>query len=222
MRVYGSSSADSGNRALGIGVSALYIYDIKVETTPTSYIVSQYINTALIATITAPRNPSIHLKPMSLTFGNESGENNISEIIIANEDTRGMRVRELRPTSYGVHQEWDGSVTALRDDDLATGITTELPNQRASFGVSNLTHVRAGDAINRVVMQTYAQRGLTGPTKFNHFFRYGDGTIVDSAEIPLDIFSEWHLEDFSINPKTGVSWTGADLLGIQTGIRSLA
>jgi hypothetical protein len=145
-----------------------------------------------------------------------------SEVIIADEDTRGMRLRELRPTAFGLFQEWDGSIVSLRDSDLATGISTDTADRRVSFGVSNLEFIQPGDIINRVVCQSYGQRGEAGLTQFNHFFRYRDGTTEDGADQTLSLFGDYFLEEFVDNPKTLAPWVPDDFRSLQTGVRSRA
>lgn len=224
LRVYGDTEDIGPNRSLGMGV--IYTYDLKVTVREgVDLTVALYVNGALIRTVTLANVTAGKLKPASATFGQGRQSiydqyNYLSEMIVATEDTRGMRLREMRPTSFGAYQEWSGPISALRDSDLATGITTDVADRRASFGVSNLKYLNNNDVINRVVTQTYAQKGETGMSAYNHFFRFGDGTIHDYPNIPLDIYGDWHIEEYPVDPRTGVGWIAENLQGIQPGIRS--
>lgn len=201
---------------------AWYTYDFRVEVVGGNINVTHYINGAVIATLTAV-NTQGKGKPARIVVS--SSDTNtarpfISEIIIADEDTRGMRLRELRPVSFGIFKQWDGNVQSLRDDDLATGLTTATADARVSFGVDNLQSIRAEDIINRLVFQSYAQRGVTGLTRMNHFMRFANGTVADGSDIALNVQGTWHREEFLTNPVTGVDWEPEDFASIQTGVRA--
>lgn len=219
----GTTTSTSGTNRLANG--SAYSIDIQVIVAATTT-VRFYINGALFADRTVTTGVGFGI-PRSIRFawtegsGNSSGQY-VSEVIIADEDTRGMRLRELRPSAFGIFQEWDGAAAAVRDSDLATGISTDTANRRVSFGVTNLENIGAGDIINRVVAQTYAQRGETGIGKFNHFFRFRDGTVTDSADITLAPLGAFYREEFLLNPKTGLPWVPEDFRSLQTGIRSRA
>ncbi len=216
----GDTEAWSGQQALG--VNTMYSMDIQVDVTSTVTI-RWYINGALYGEKTVSNSVSGFGVPANMTLRNASGHPAyFAEMIIADEDTRGMRVREMRPKSFGIFQEWDGAITALRDTDLATGISTDTANRRVSFGVTNIENISPGDVINRVVSQTYAQKGETGLSSFNHFFRYSDATTEDGAAQVLTTTGAYYLEEFSTNPKTEVAWDPADFKSLQTGLRSLA
>lgn len=187
-------------------------------------VVNLYLNGAFVSSTTAA-NASGTVRGQSASFILTSFggyEPYFSEGLVADEDTRGMRVRELRPRSFGLFQEWDGTISNIRDTDLSTGLSVEDANRRVSFGVTNLENIETGDIINRVVAQSYAQRGEAGLTQFNHFFRHRDGTVTDGAAQALDVTGQYFIEDFLINPKTALPWTPEDFRSLQTGVRSLA
>lgn len=207
-----------------ISPGAAYSVDIQV-TIGSTVAVNMYVNGALVATATAA-NTTGTVRAAASMFNMEnttSGSNPwFSEVMAADEDTRGMRVRELRPRSFGIFQEWDGSISNIRDTDLTTGLSVEEPNRRVSFGVTNLENIKTGDIINRVVAQSYAQRGEAGLTQFNHFFRHRDGSVTDGGAQNLGLTGAFYVEDFLVNPKTGLPWTPEDFRSLQTGVRSLA
>jgi len=205
-----------------ISSNTQYSIDVKVSVTPANVSMSAYINNNLIGTQTVSNTSGNRTNPTRVTFANPDnvGPLYISEGIIADEDTRGFRVRELRPQSFGVDQAWAGSANDVVDNDLATGISTPTTGARTSFGVSNLQNITAGDIVNRVVAQTYAQRGATGLTRINHYFRYPDTTRQDGPDITIDTTGSWYLTEFLNNPSTSAPWDPADLIGIQIGVRA--
>ncbi|WNL50623.1 hypothetical protein RPALISO_14 [Ruegeria phage RpAliso] len=221
VRATGDTSFTSGD--INVGANNTYSIDVHVIVND-SVTVRLYINSALyfegIVANTGGRG-----KPTSAFFlnnydGSYGYDQYFSEIVIADEDTRGMRVREMRPQSLGIYQEWDGDVNSMRDEDTATGMSTALPARRVSFGVSNVENVGEGDIINRVVAQTYAQRGETGIESFQHFFRFRNGDVVDGASIPVGLYGQFYVEEFVTNPQTGLAWSPEDFRSLQTGLVS--
>lgn len=217
----GDTAAATGTQA--IAQSTSYSIDLHV-TVAATITVRYYINGALYGEATA-QNTQNRGTPRNLTL-TWPGSGNLNfyfaELIVADEDTRGMRVREMRPKSFGIFQEWDGSISSLRDTDLATGISTDTADRRVSFGITNIEHVQPGDIINRVVAQTYAQKGETGLSAFNHFFRHRNGNVTDGATQTLAVLGGFFAEEFLTNPDTLAAWQPEDFSSLQSGIRSLA
>lgn len=205
-----------------ISGATVYSVDVSVQVTPTQIVVSGYFNNVLVGTATAANTTGLKPNPDRVTISNSDSAASVyySECIVADEDTRGFRLRELRPQSFGVDQAWSGDVNDIVDDDLATGVSTETTGARVNFGVSNLENISSGDIVNRVVAQTYAQRGETGLTRINHYFRYPDATTEDGSDITVTTDGVWYLTEFADNPKTAAAWVPADFAGIQLGIRA--
>lgn len=218
--VIGDTTTETGQQR--IGTYTPYSMDLHVIVSST-ITARWYINGALYgeATVQNTENRGVGRNiTWAHTYNNADALT--SEIIIADEDTRGMRVREMRPKSFGIFQEWDGSIQALRDTDLATGISTDTADRRVSFGVTNIENVKAGDVVNRVVAQAYAQKGETGLSAFNFFFRHRDGTVTDGSDQTLTVLGDYFSEEYLTNPLTGLSWQPEDFASLQTGIQSKA
>jgi hypothetical protein len=208
----------TGTQALAINTT--YSMDLHV-TVDATISCRWYINGALYGEVSVPNSLSKG-KAVNLTFENDDGNQTfyVSEIAVADEDTRGMRIREMRPTSYGIFQEWDGSINSLRDTDRATGISTDVADRRVTFGVTNLEYINAGDVINRVVSQTFAQKGETGLSKFNHSFRHRNGNVTDGIDHVLGVLGQRYIEEFPLNPDTSLAWEPEDFGSLQTGLKS--
>ena len=217
----GDTTATSAVQTITIGT--IYSIDMSVDVTPTNITVNGYINNVLVGTqqqtVNTVGGKGKPVRGNLITTDHQYG-NYFSEGIIADIDTRGFRVRELRPQSFGVDQAWAGAVNDVVDGDLATGLSTATTDARTSFGVSNLQNISAGDIVNRIVAQTYAQRGATGLTRFNHYFRYPDATRQDAADITVSTTGQWFITEFLTNPKTSSPWVPGDLAGIQLGLRA--
>ena len=222
--IFGDATVKSGNWPCG--EDTVYTWDIKVEVDASEITVTFYVNGMQMLQRTASNISKGHGQPGSVfLLGGDYNPSwdyswGMSELIIADEDTRGMRLRELKPTSFGVYQDWDGNIASLRDEDKSTGLSTNVADERASFGVTNLGSIAAEDTINRVIFQSWAQRGTSGLTGMNHFLRFGDGTLHDLGDHTLDVTPAWYRDEMPLNPETGLDWVAEDFAGIQTGIRS--
>lgn len=204
-----------------------YSMDIKIEITGGNVNVEIYFNSALQGSASIS-NAGGCINPDRFIFGlfdNDTGSGStgytyFSEIMAADEDTRGFRLRELTPQSFGVFQQWAGTVASVIDDSLATGVSTDVNGERVSFGLDNLQNIDPGDIINRVVAQSYAQRGPTGLTQFAHFFRYPDTTVEVGPSIAATTLGAWYVDEYTNNPDTAAAWLPADLAGIQLGLEA--
>jgi len=220
----GSVTSQATQQVLSNGV--LFTVDVKIVVGATID-AEVYFNGALQGTATIANTQNAG-NPDRMQFGifdNDTGSGSghaawFGEMIIADEDTRGFRLRELTPQSFGVFQQWDGTVASIVDGSLATGISTDVADERVSFGLANLDAVDPGDIVNRIVAQSYAQRGASGLTSLNHFFRYDDTTIQDGPDINLNLTGDWYVDEYTTNPKTAAAWTPGDLAGIQVGVRA--
>lgn len=207
--------------------SLTFSVDIKIVVGATID-VEVYLNSALQGTASVINSAGI-TNPDRIQFGvftNNTGSGGTTgkawfgEFVVADEDTRGFRLRALTPQSFGVFQQWDGTAASVADASLATGVSTDVADERVSFGLENLDNVGSGDIINRVVVQSYAQRGASGLTSINNFFRYDDTTIQDGSNIALSLTGDWYIDEYTTNPKTAAAWVPDDLAGIQLGVRA--
>ena len=205
--------------------SVPYLIDLHIEVDgSTSITLNAYINGAAQPTVTAANTGGKGKAAMALIGCPSTALNGAfaaySEGVIADEDTRGWRVRELKPKGIGADKQWVGSALDVVDDDVGTGISTDVTGERMCFGLSNLEFIGGGDIINRVVIQTYAQRGESGLTNLNHYFRYADTTREDTTSFNPGVTGAWFLEEFATNPDTTAAWDPADFESLQIGVRA--
>lgn len=182
-----------------------------------------YVNGTFQGTLTgANANAKGMPQRMSMTNldTNNGGIIYWGECVLATEDTRGWRLYQLRPTAFGIDNTWDGEATSVTDGSLLTGISTDVLNERTSFGLSRIENIPDSALIDRLAIQTYGQRGEAGLTSFNHYWRYENGTRVDDADIALGLSAAMFLDEYSTNPNTGVAWLVADIQGLQLGVRA--
>jgi hypothetical protein len=205
-------------------VNALLVADVEfVKNGTTDITATVYINGTFQGTMTVANTgdrgvpTTISSNPLDTT---NSFNFYFGECVIADEDTRGWRLYMLKPTAFGVNQQWDGEATSVVDGSLLTGISTDVLNERASFGLARIENISDSALIDRLAIQTYGQRGASGLTSFNHYFRYDGGTIVDDADIALGLTADLYIDEYELNPNTSLAWEVADIQGLQVGVRA--
>lgn len=187
----------------------------------TSVTLTVYVNGALRFTLTTGNTANRGMPAFfELENADTSGNFYFGECLVADEDTRGWRLVQLKPTSFGGDQVWGGTAASVTDGSLLTGISTPTVDARTSFGVGGIEFLSSDIFIERVCIQTYAQRGASGPTAFNHYFRYDGGTIVDDADIPLGELVDVFLDEYPTDPNTAAPWDPSLIQGLQIGVRA--
>ena len=216
----------SGTQTLSYpsAVNARLVTDLHiVKDGVTSLTLTVYVNGTFQGTVTVP-NPADRGLPVSVSSNpldiTNSGNFYFGECVVADEDTRGWRLYQLKPTAFGVNQEWDGDASSVVDGSLLTGIATDVLNERASFGVSRIEFIPDSALIDRIAIQTYGQRGASGLTSFNHYFRYENNTIIDDADRVLGLSAGMYVDEYELNPNGGLPWSVADIQGLQIGVRA--
>lgn len=203
--------------------SAVLVHDIEfVKNGTTDITATVYVNGTFQGTLTAA-NVADKGVPISMSMTNldtsSGGSIFFGECVIADEDTRGWRMYQLKPAAFGVNQQWDGEAPAVVDGSLLTGISTDVLNERTSFGLTRIENVSDSALIDRICIQTYGQRGASGLTSFNHYFRFDGGTTVDDADIALGLTADFYIDEYATNPNTALAWEVVDIQGMQIGVR---
>ena len=187
----------------------------------TAYI---YEGGVIRATLTAANTADKGL-PMSFntvnTDGNAQGTCYMSEWIIADESTVGMRLRQFNVRSHGEISDWTGSALGMIERKLDRGMYSNTLNQRSQFGMSRTGHAVPDELlIDRMVLQTRAIRGSTGLSSFNPYFRWEGGNISDGTDVSLATDMRQYNEEFTTSPDTTNRWTKTEIDGLQVGVRA--
>jgi len=219
----GSGSSLNDDCTVPLTDSKVSFIDIKYTVTTLKIELKVYINGSLGSTILFNANPNNYVAPVTFSLGcaftkTLSETQHISEIIVADGDTRNARLDLLRPISAGAYEQWQGSLAALADDDPTTGMTTIAPDQRQTVNLSAYT---GATNISNFVMVSQTTRGQNSPTGLKHTVRLS-GVDYDSATIPVGLPLQYNITDFQINPATSLPWEGSDLSLIETGFVSVA
>ncbi len=141
-----------------------------------------------------------------------------SEIIVADGDTRNMRLNMLRPVLPGTYADWEGSILNLADDDTTSGMLSNTAGDKVSYVLSDYT---GSNVISGVISVTTGSHGLNGPENLNHFLRQG-GVDYSSGNLVVDNTLSTQVVNWLTNPSTTLPWAETDLDGIEFGLQSVA
>jgi len=221
--LYDGSTTLSDDSSINFTQSKVGFIDIKYTTTNLLMRLEIFINGTLSSTITFNSNPNNRGHPVTFSIGcafvsSLNDVQHISEIIVADGDTRNARLDLLRPTSAGAYEQWNGSLTVLADDDPTTGMTTIAAAQRQTV---RLTAYTGAPNISNLVIVSQTTRGQNSPTGIRHTVRLST-VDYDSDVIPVGFPLQYNITDFEINPATSLPWVGSDLSLIETGFISVA
>lgn len=192
-------------------------YDIQMKITNLQFECRVYVNELLLETAVfaiSGSNP-----PRYIWFGgNAIGPARISEVIVADGDTRNARLDLLRPVAVGAYDNWAGPVSSLSDDDPTTGMTTLSPEQNQS---TILTPYTGASNISNIVQMTQTVRGQNSPENLQHLIRM-NGVDHLTANIALPFSKDYQITDWRQNPATSLPWDAADLVNTEFGFKSKA
>lgn len=213
---------------------AFHNWDIRIQITTTTtandtMTISVYRDEILRFTETNvdatgwPVPEQILCQSRSTTSGNDSTY--FQDIIVtASVPTVGMELATLVPSAVGNYDQFTNNYTNI--DDLgynqSTVISTDAVAQRESWIFSTPVFNLNDKVIYGVITNTVAQRDLAGTiADFRPFLRIDaadyDGTVLGAGTIAPDSF----VTEYLVNPATTQPWTQAQLVGLESGIRSV-
>ena len=143
----------------------------------------------------------------------------ISEVIISDSDTRLARLNMVRPDAIGFHTQWDGLVGTLADNNLNTGMTTALANQKHSVILEAYAN---NEIISNLVLASQHFRGANSPTKIRHFMRASNLDYDHADVFDVGLANSVGQTDYEINPATSLPWDVNDLPVSEFGFKSEA
>lgn len=221
LRVKGTSDVNSAGMQTWV-VNTAYLVDIKCTVSGSTTTVEVYVNGSLVMSATNTANGGRGIPNRLVCRGGNIGYQNLnranySEFIIATTSTIGMRLDELQVNSAGFHSDMSGTLTDLNTADPTTGLLSTGAGQRTSW---NPVAYAGSGGIVAVVASGRAHRKSGTPSKLAYFLRLGS-TDYDGADQTIGESTVWQ-KVWETNPATSVAWAGADLSGIQVGLKSAA
>lgn len=204
--------------------------DIYLSIAPSGGQATWYYNGGLVGTYTGDTQgyaaTSIIDNIRFLTNNNYNDTCAISQVIVADEDTRGMKVATLAPSGAGALSDWTGTFadvdeTAPSDLDY---ISTSAANTGELFTMTDLSSTaQNGYEVKAVVQSARASKGLTGPQNLQYYM-YSNGTVNPSPNIAglTNNFATMPQYVWATDPSTGSAWTIPNVNNLQAGFKSIA
>jgi hypothetical protein len=185
-----------------------------------------YVDGVLQSTATAA-NAGGKGKPVQVVFANTNLHASYAVrtwyyahmAILDGVSTIGRRFVRRTPNAIAAFNQMAGGIDALRDEDIASRVTSSGAGQRLSFSLAGPTGPAAVSAIAGVHVKQIAQGGTDGPQATAGFLRIG-GVNHDAPSIalptlaPKAVYSSW-----ALNPADNSAWTSVTLPG-EVGILS--
>lgn len=148
-----------------------------------------------------------------------------SELIVADEDTRGMALWTTNPAAAGNTQSWTPSTLANVNKAAisdSTVVSASTNNSISEWTVSN--SIPTGSwSVKAVVQEARVQVGTTGPQHFEWVARTGGNDYVTGSLAPTTSFTTFSNQIWLTNPSTSAAWSTTDITaaGFNLGIESL-
>lgn len=198
--------------------------DIKYDLSGSAINVKFYLNGSQVATQSYGTNSNGLEQPAYLTFSsvfakNATGSFYISEVIVADGDTRNARLHLLRPIASGGETDWFGAAGDLADDDPSSGMTSINAEERQTLQLSDYTGALNMSAVV-IVSQSFA--GANAPQNMRHTIRMSTVNYDSASDMLFGETLQYHLTDFQLNPATSGPWISTDLIDLEIGFISKA
>lgn len=184
-----------------------------------------YLGGVLLHSLSAANTTSGDLVTMNMTHDDMSDQISgtqfwYSEVMVADEDTRGLRVATLQPDGNGGETAWDGVFSDIIDRNDGRAISSDTAAQRESWTLSAYNGPASPTAVRGVFNQLWAHAGASGPTQVDPFVRIGGANYDIGVPVAPD-FSTPVIGEWATNPATGVDWVGGDFATLEAGVESV-
>lgn len=149
-----------------------------------------------------------------------------SELIIADEDTRGMGLWTLVPQAAGNTQSWTPNTLANINEraiDDTTLISTSNNNDLSEWTTPTSAPTGQWD-VKAIVQEARVRVGVTGPQHFDWVTRTGGADFTAGvSNAPSTAFANFNNQIWATNPNTAAPWAISNIAsGFNLGIKSLA
>lgn len=191
-----------------VGNNVITRYDFHLYNTPTNSIIDCYINDTVVASgsIAGAHRP---IKFIEIHGPSNNGDAYVSEVISADEDIIGWRVKTLPPTGDGSNIAWTGDYTDIAEvGDNFKVIGSNILGATETFlhdAISGKTGVRA------VIIGAAITAGF--PDVIHTLL----GSLHNSFVFPLTRGFDQNMSIFEINPETNLEYTAEELNAIEFG-----
>lgn len=215
--------------SLLVNVNQRAIIDIEFDVSdPVNYVVRFYASNApattpnLLATATFAKGAR-RLPSRCELWAIDTGSSYISQFIVADEDTRKMRLHKQYRTAAGNYAQGVGSIM----DIATTGYYGPNPYFTAAGQRQSAVFDYGGPQLGSIVAVAIGYRGISGigaptPTTMRPFARIGGTDYDQGSPVNFNVQSQWQDQFMTVNPATGAAWTYGDITGgsLELGVLS--
>lgn len=224
----GSAWTDIGSAYTQTSGSRVTI-DIRCKIADSGGEFSLYVDTVLKATMTGDTNvfagSEVTYAEMAPTHSTNAANQGWSQFIIADSDTRQMRLATLRPDGAGSSSDWTGTYADVDDQGYYTDsdyITSNTANQVDMFTLSDLSTAAQALEPLAVVVTGRARHGTSGPQNIQIGLHAGSTDYFAANEPSLgSSFNNLTQRIWDQNPDTTAAWTVSDIQSLQAGVKSI-
>jgi len=223
--VYGESSASqSWNEMRVASVSPM---DIRLVVDGLVTKAALFINNTFIKEISTPNTVPTVGKPARTLFTiSDMGDNKglyVSEIIVADEETRGMRLAQFSLTTAGTYSQFDeGDFSTSFDNNDGTGARSATALQKTSGVIGTYNGATTDYEIKDVIVKSRAWKTENSPIgDIRHFLRIGSTDYENSTLHAVSSDYRYTFNSsFTTNPATSSAWTFSDLVNLEAGLKT--
>lgn len=157
-----------------------------------------------------------------LSFDMRGAGGEVGEILISEEDTRGLRVQTAEVSSAGAVNEWSGDLSAVQGPAINTDFM--------STGGANTSQTYKFDPIDPSVSGMVPKALVQAHSSFakgDAPFPFVKPLIGNGSEIkeglfqPLGVFANGKQTIYELNPHTGSRWTVDDMQSFEAGMKNV-
>lgn len=212
----GTAWVAASSETFAFAANQLHRVDINIKVADTGGVFQFWDNGTLLATGTiddtklTPDVTGINYIQFN-NFGSGLNRCAWSRVIVADEDTRAMKMIQVLPTGNGGDTAWTGAYT---DVDEISYIDTDYATTSTSGAKETYTHAAlpvayaTGYEVKAVVVSGRMSAGQNSGLGVKSLFRIG-GVDYEGAAFPMSIQAGPAQVISPINPATGLAWTYA-------------
>ena len=217
---YQSTTATTELSGFTMASGGYHLIDLHCYTSGGDSFLDVYIGGALTKTTTRTTDSNTGLSQVKL-FGavlSSAREVHFSEIIIADTDIRGHRVKTLVPNADGANTDWTGAYTDI--DEIipdGSGIAANAVGDIETYATAGLGDL-AGMGIAAVCVNGLVSGN--GTNDVQAVIRKG-GTNYFSSDIGITTGLLPYVTVWNTDPSTGGSWGTDDLSAVEFGFKAV-
>lgn len=221
----GTSAVTLATSTLTMAGSTQYKIDLSVDYKVAGR-VKLYLNQTLYIDYSGDVTAAGATTLNNLIFGSQGSANSlyVSEIIVADEDTRPLSVKTLAPNATGDVTGWASGGWAEIDDTTASDSDLAVSDTAGQVLAVNATGMPSGSSglsVRAVKSVALAARGSTGPSKLALGVRQSSTNGFATGQT-LDTGYGVVSTTWATNPVTGAAFTSTEIENLQLAYRSEA